>query len=349
MTRATVGEQVDTLEERIKNLENNMITKNEFKLIEQNRKLLETISDLKIENISLNNKLDYLHKENLNLQAIIDTGRSNVNRIDNIPISKSNPRMTTSRPSYSKSATNGTKMTTNVSGLDNRETKGEIDLQLITSSHGKNIIPEKMYKNKKVDVKVLPDGKKNLEGALEAASAIKPDKPAKNYLYIVAGNDADKQGSDPKKIVDDFKNVITIHQKNTPESGLFIMPLLYRVGKTEYNSKADLINLELLNYVTSLKKENIVIINEGKALPMKNEYYVDNVHLSELGMKELIKCIKGTINVHLGLKKYEEYKIKDHGPRYQRSSFLPQHVRQRMAMELLFPRYPPSRPPYRRW
>ena len=60
------------------------------------------------------------------------------------------------------------------------------------------------------------------------------------------------------------------------------MPLLYSLGKTKYNSKADQINLKLSNYISSLEKENIVIINEGKAPPMKNEFYADNVHLLEL-------------------------------------------------------------------
>lgn len=84
-----------------------------------------------------------------------------------------------------------------------------------------------------------------------------------------------------------------------------MMPILYRIGKDEYNAKVDLINKDLTKIAEDIP--NLNIINKGIPMPQNPDLYIDKVHLSGMGIIELVKLLKADLNTYLGLKAYNLY------------------------------------------
>ena len=118
------------------------------------------------------------------------------------------------------------------------------DITIIADSHGREIDPKKIYRNKKVEIKVLDARKKNLDGAIEYIQS--SQNIGKETVILVGNNDL--QHSSVDTVFQKFHDLGVNFKKKFPSNHLSIVPILPRYENDNYNSDASTINMRLQEY-----------------------------------------------------------------------------------------------------
>ena len=160
-----------------------------------------------------------------------------------------------------------------------------IEVLIISDSHGRALYPKKMYMNKKVEIKVLEKGKKNLRGALDFVNSA--DSVGKQTLLIVGNNDISSDST--TEAFKKLQAVCELFSKKFPESELSILPVLPRPDNPDYNRDASIFNRKILE----LRSHKIHIVDTSDITPRDHDLFGhDKVHLSKSGNIALVKDIK---------------------------------------------------------
>jgi lysophospholipase L1-like esterase len=185
--------------------------------------------------------------------------------------------------------------------IPDSKTAENFDLLIVADSHARSLVAKKLYRNKKVKIHVLAQGKKNVEGALEfllSSSLI-----CENVVVIVGSNDL-SQGKSVQKVHQELINLAKAFTDKFTNYKLDLTPLIHRLDNRTFNLKVDEVNEKILE----LKSDKVFVFkNNTINAQHRHFFHADKIHLSRAGTAELAKIIKSNLNEHLGLKSYSEY------------------------------------------
>lgn len=117
--------------------------------------------------------------------------------------------------------------------LDNSKS---LDALIITDSHGRDLDPSKLYRYRKVNLHVLPRGKKTIQGAHEYIEHT--DIQAKNILVMVGSNDL-SQNKSPDTTSENFTTLKDLVNNRYPNTNLHVFPLFHRLNEDRFNQDVD--------------------------------------------------------------------------------------------------------------
>ncbi|CAG2223921.1 unnamed protein product [Mytilus edulis] len=176
-----------------------------------------------------------------------------------------------------------------------------LDALIITDSHGRDLDPSKLYRYRKVNVQVLPRGKKTIQGAHEYIE--QTDIQAKNILVMVGSNDLSHNKS-PDILAEHLSTLKNLVNNRFPNTNIHVFPLFHRLNEELFNQDVDIVNTRLerliSNSLSLVRNDNINVRNHRYCL-------TDGLHLSISGNFELVRAIKSHMNPVLGLKDYHNY------------------------------------------
>ena len=181
------------------------------------------------------------------------------------------------------------------------------DITIIADSHGWEIDPKKIYRNKKVEIKVLDARKKNLDGAIEYIQS--SQNIGKETVILVGNNNL--QHSSVDTVFRKFHDLGVNFKKKFPSNHLSIVPILPRYENDNYNSDASTVNMRL----QELSSDNIsIVILDGISPLESTQFNKDKIHLSNQGNLVLIRAQKTHLNPKLGLPPYSSYSHREDTP-----------------------------------
>lgn len=211
------------------------------------------------------------------------------------------PQKVKPEPEPGKPESNGVpKLTTEKSPFD-----FDLDVLVVGDSNVSGLIPEKIYRKQRIRVETLPDGKKNISGALEYFR--KCQKNPKVIVLHVAANSLTNASAEDcvtrmhdllKFCMDKFPNAKIIHSEIFP-----------RLLRTEAGTKKYYYEMVRYNKLMReiIKDNSFMIRHKYLNDPWTHHFQNDGLHLSEIGIKTFVKSMKIVVNPHLGLTTYTHY------------------------------------------
>lgn len=206
--------------------------------------------------------------------------------------------------------------------LNRNPTKSKLDkknltIEFIMDSHGHGLVPQKIYRNKKLDVTVLPQGKKNFSGVIEH---LEKSKTPKHFIIGVGCNDIDSRSITSATVKENVNQIL-----NSPPKGsvMHFLPVFERMKMDDYNKRVAETNTTIKE-LCKQKSDSFFIEPKGKSTPFPsssepNMYARDGIHFNNLGKRSLVRKIKAHLNPHLGLKDYNHYEAPLERPKQIRS------------------------------
>ena len=171
---------------------------------------------------------------------------------------------------------------------------------MLFDSHGNDLVANKMYKNKDIQIEVLGQSKKTINGAKEYLDNRR--NKSEHILLCVGSNDLATKSVD--NTIRDMQNLLSNHAD--PDVAVHIFPAIERVDSPKFNQKVTDYNDKL--YVLCANYMNCSVIDlHNIAASSRNLFAKDGIHFNFKGRKELVKCIKTHLNPALGMKPYSEY------------------------------------------
>lgn len=178
-------------------------------------------------------------------------------------------------------------------------------IEFIMDSHGHGLVPQKIYRNKKLDVTVLPQGKKNFSGVIEH---LEKSKTPKHFIIGVGCNDIDSRSITSATVTENVNHIL-----NSPPKGsvMHFLPVFERVKKDDYNKRVAETN-KTIKELCKQKSDSFFIEPKGISTPFPSSsepkmYARDGIHFNNLEKRSLVRKIKAHLNPHLGLKDYNQY------------------------------------------
>lgn len=83
--------------------------------------------------------------------------------------------------------------------------KKNLTIEFIMDSHGHGLVPQKIYRNKKLDVTVLPQGKKNFSGVIEH---LEKSETPKHFIIGVGCNDIDSRSITSATVTENVNHIL---------------------------------------------------------------------------------------------------------------------------------------------
>lgn len=178
--------------------------------------------------------------------------------------------------------------------INNTKDPNTTDVWIIGTSITKNLIPKKMYLNKKVRITTLQD--KTISGA---KNYIKSGKVQTDHILLQVGSN-DLESNTPDEVMQYMEHLISEIKNRLPTSKILIAELLPRFYRNS-NQMSDFEEKRLL--YNSLLKDfcfdvNIEYVNFEE---MSHDDFYDGIHMNQNGIKHYVKCVKRVLNPLLGV------------------------------------------------
>lgn len=138
--------------------------------------------------------------------------------------------------------------------------KKNLTIELIMDSHGHGLVPQKIYRNKKFDVTVLPQRKKNFSGVIEH---LEKSKTPKHFIIGVGCNDINSRSITSATVKENVNQIL-----NSPPKGsvMHFLPVFERMKMDDYNKRVAETNTTIKE-LCKQKSDSFFIEPKGKSTP----------------------------------------------------------------------------------
>ena len=180
------------------------------------------------------------------------------------------------------------------------KTPPKSDFLVVSSSIGKALEPQRLYKQKSTRIKILQKGK-NINDATDFIKRTK--SKASVVLFIIGSNDLSANKTVDQCLVELDGLLAGTLQHMGETTHIVLSQVLQRTDQVQYNKKADIYNKRVKAMCDN--NPHLHYLTQHDLQTPSSKY--DGIHLRDWAVKRLAKNIKLVVNPLLGLIPYQQY------------------------------------------